>query len=97
VRRAGASISAAGDLPAHCHFVEPYREIACACAGRPAGRGSDPLARAAVNRSPSFRCLTRFQRHGDRAHDPVCFRQDFEDALIVLHILERQGAALAIF
>ena len=38
----------ADDLPAHCHFVESYRESACTFARRPAGCGSDPLARAAL-------------------------------------------------
>ena len=36
------------------------------------------------------------QVHRDGAHDPVGFRQDLQDALIVLDIVKAQLAALAV-
>lgn len=36
------------------------------------------------------------QFHLYRPHDPVGLQQNFEDALIVLHVREGQGAAFAI-
>lgn len=37
------------------------------------------------------------QLHRDGAHNPVGFRQDLEDALIMLDVVKAQLAALAIF
>ena len=40
---------------------------------------------------------TRLQRQHDLFHNPVGFAQDFDDPLIVHHVIERQRPALAVF
>ena len=35
------------------------------------------------------RLLRRFEIHRDRLHDPISLGQNFQDALIVLHVLAR--------
>ena len=45
----------------------------------------------------SGRKRSGFESHLDSLHDAVCLGQDFEDALVVPHIVKAEGAAFAVF